>query len=184
MNGSFVPVVLFYILAVLALAGALLVAFSRNIVHSAFALLGTFVGVAGLYALLAADLVAIIQLMVYVGGVLVLILFAVMLTSRVGDSKNSNPVVGRIPGLLAMLAIAGLLVVTAVKAFGPRTVLAQADPKSTVGPIGDLLLSKYVLPFEAISVLLLAVLLGAVTIASGRMRKPGADAPKEGGERP
>ena len=101
-------------------------AFSRNIVHSAFALLGTFVGVAALYALLAADLVAVIQLMVYVGGVLILILFAVMLTARIDEAKDSNPTVGRIPGLLAMLAVAGLLVVTAVKAFGPRTVMRRS----------------------------------------------------------
>ena len=182
MNGAFVQVVLFYLLAALALAGACLVAFSRSIVHSAFALLGTFIGVAGLYALLAADLVAIIQLMVYVGGVLILILFAVMLTARVDEGKESNPTVGRIPGLLAMLAVAGLLVMTAVKAFGPRAVIAEGNPPSTVGPIGNLLLSKFVLPFEAISVLLLAVLLGAVTIASGRMRKRAGD--KQEGEAP
>ncbi len=181
MSGSFIPVVLFYVLAAVALLAAGVVAFSRNIVHSAFALLGTFVGVAGLYALLAADLVAIIQLMVYVGGVLVLILFAVMLTARVDDGSGNNPVVGRVPGIVAMLAVAGLLVGTAVKAFAPRTVLPPAGASSTVGPIGDLLLSKYVLPFEAISVLLLAVLLGAVTIASGRMRK-GAGERREGEE--
>jgi NAD(P)H-quinone oxidoreductase subunit 6 len=179
MNGSIVQVFLFYFLAALAVVGACLVAFSRSIVHSAFSLLGTFVGVAGLYALLSADLVAIIQLMVYVGGVLILILFAVMLTARVEEGKGSNPTVGRIPGLLAMLAVAGLLVTTAVKAFGPRTVV-DVDSPTTVGPIGNLLLSKYVLPFEAISVLLLAVLLGAVTIASGRMRKEAAGK-QEGG---
>ena len=182
MSGSIVSVALFYFLAALALTGACLVAFSRSIVHSAFALLGTFVGVAGLYALLAADLVAIVQVMVYVGGVLILILFAVMLTARVDEGKESNPTVGKIPGLLALLAVAGLLVVTAVKAFGPRTVMAEANPPSTVGPIGNLLLSKFVLPFEAISVLLLAVLLGAVTIASGRMRKGAGD--KQKGEAP
>lgn len=182
MNGSIVQVGLFYLLAALALAGACLVAFSRSIVHSAFALLGTFVGVAGLYALLAADLVAIVQVMVYVGGVLILILFAVMLTARVDEGKESNPTVGKIPGLAAMLAVAALLVVTAVKAFGPRPVVAEVDPPSTVGPIGHLLLSTYVLPFEAISVLLLAVLIGAVTIASGRMRKGAGD--KQEGEAP
>jgi NAD(P)H-quinone oxidoreductase subunit 6 len=180
MNGAFVQVVLFYLLAALALTGACLVAFSRSIVHSAFALLGTFVGVAGLYALLSADLVAIIQFMVYVGGVLILILFAVMLTARVDEGKESSPVVGRIKGLSAMLVVAGLLVITAVTAFAPRTVVPEANPRSTVGPIGNLLLGKYVLPFEAISVLLLAVLLGAVTIASGRMRKRAGEAPSEG----
>ena len=73
MNLEFAHGLLFYVLAALAVLGASQVAFARNIVHSAFSLLATFAGVAGLYALLSADLVAVIQLMVYVGGVLVLI---------------------------------------------------------------------------------------------------------------
>ena len=83
----------FYLLAALTIGSALIVALSHNLVYSAFALLGAFMGVAGLYALLAADFVAVIQVMLYIGGILVLILFAVMLTigllmwmSRIGRS--------------------------------------------------------------------------------------------------
>jgi len=174
MNDSIVRVFLFYFLAAIALGGALWVAFARNIVHSAFALLGTFVGVAGLYAWLSADLVAIIQVLVYVGGVLILILFAVMLTARIEHTEITNPVVSRIPGIIALLAVAGILVSTGLRVFGGRT--AQAPIVPTASGIGDLLLSRYVLPFEVISILLLAVLLGGVTIAGGRLRKPDAAA--------
>ena len=88
---------IFYLLAALTIGSALVVAFSHNLVHSAFSLLGAFMGVAGLYAMLAADFVAVIQVMVYIGGILVLIIFAVMLTHRISDVDVSNRAVGRIP---------------------------------------------------------------------------------------
>jgi NADH-quinone oxidoreductase subunit J len=168
----------FYLFAALIIGGALVVAFARNIVHSAFALLGTFAGMAALYAFLSADLVAVIQLMVYVGGVLILILFAVMLTARIEETDVSNPTVGRVPGLLALAAVAVLMVFTGFTVFGSRGRPAPEEP--TVARIGDALLGRYVLPFEVISVLLLAALLGAVTIAGGRLRKRESEGREEG----
>lgn len=168
----------FFAFAALALAGGGLVAFSRNIVHSGFALLATFVGVAGLYAFLSADFLAVVQLMVYVGGVLILILFALMLTARIDDARISNPTISTLPAIFLLLAFCGLLVYASVAEFGGSTELLAGEP--TTEGIGDALLSRFVLPFEVISVLLLAALLGAVTIASGRSRKhdvagPGAE---------
>ena len=87
--------VIFYALAALTVGSAMLVAFSRNIVYSTFALLGAFMGVVGIYILLAADFVAMVQLLVYVGGILVLTIFAVMLTAGIGDVTVSNRAVGR-----------------------------------------------------------------------------------------
>ena len=81
---------IFYLVAALTIGSALIVAFSRNIVYSAFSLLGTFMGVAGLYAMLAADFVAVIQVLVYIGGILVLMIFAVMLTHRIADVAVSS----------------------------------------------------------------------------------------------
>lgn len=168
MDNGFVAGLIFYVLAAITLTGAAWVAFSRNIVHSAFALLATFFGAAGLYAFLAADLMAVIQLLVYVGGVLVVIVFAVMLTARVAEARVSNPALGRGPGLVALVVVAGLLTYVAVRVFGGEGRPDPAQPSTAA--VGDALLSTYVLPFEVISILLLAVLLGAVTLARGRRR--------------
>src|SRR5687768_17019127 len=99
----------FYLLAVLVIGCAALVAFSRNMLHSALALLGTLAGVAGLYLHLGADFLGVSQLLIYVGGILVLVLFAVLLTTRIGDVKASNTSLGRAAGLLVAGALgAGL----------------------------------------------------------------------------
>jgi len=176
-----VRALLFYVCAGVALAGGCWVAFARNIVHSAFALLATFAGVAGLYAFLSADFLAVVQLMIYVGGVLILILFALMLTSRIEEARVSNPTLGLVPGAVVLVAVSGLLVYACVREFGATVALPPGEP--TTASIGDALLSRFVLPFEVISVLLLAVLLGAVTIAGGRLRK-GAPGETPGKERP
>src|SRR5512147_3205304 len=96
---SFFPIV-FYLLAAVTVVSAMCVAFSNNIVYSAFSLMGTLLGAAGLFVLLAADFVAVIQVLIYVGGILVLMLFAVMLTHRVADVRVSNCSFGRLPTLL------------------------------------------------------------------------------------
>lgn len=168
-----VQALFFYLFAALAIAGGCVVAFARNIVHSGFALLATFIGVAGLYAFLSADFLAIVQVMVYVGGVLILILFALMLTARIDDARVSNPTIGKLPAAFLLLAFSGLLVFASVTEFSGVTDLPAGEP--TTKGIGDALLSRFVMPFEVISVLLLAALLGAVTIAGGRLRKPGSE---------
>jgi NAD(P)H-quinone oxidoreductase subunit 6 len=160
-------IAVFYLFAAVTIAGAGWVAFSRKIVHSAFALLATFFGVAGLYAFLAADLVAVVQVLVYIGGILVLILFAVMLTSRIGSLRVSNPSLGTVPGLIICAVVAAISIIVAVRVFGHGT---PAPAEATTAKIGHALLSTYVLPFEVISILLLAVLLGAVTLARGHQR--------------
>jgi NADH-quinone oxidoreductase subunit J len=177
MTTSLIGAVVFYALAALAVGGAAWVAFAPNIVHSAFALLATFLGVAGLYAFLTADLVAVIQLLVYVGGVLILILFAVMLTARISDVKVSNQSMGTGLGFLVLL-----VVIAAVATVGIRVAWHKAPlplhPAPTSAGIGDALLGAYVLPFEVISILLLAALVGAVTLARGTSKKKGAPRPE------
>lgn len=154
--------VAFYLMAILAISGALLVSWSKNIVHSAFALLATFFGVAGIYVLLAADLLAIVQLLVYVGGILILILFAVMLTSSIVDANVSNPSFGTLRSLFALMVVCGPLLWIAPRF--PATAEATAFIPTTAS-IGAELLGPYVLPFEVISLLLLAALVGALTLA-------------------
>lgn len=152
----------FYLLAALTLFSALAVALSRNIVHSAFALMGTFVGMAGLYVFLGADFLGAVQVLVYVGGILVLTLFAVMLTHRIGDVRVSNRAVGRGLGLVAAGVLAALLLAAVQR--GGWAVRTPPAPVPTTYAIGNAFLSRYVLPFEIASVVLLAALVGAVVL--------------------
>lgn len=158
----------FYLLAALTIGSAVVVALSRNIVYSAFSLLGTFVGVAGLYAMLAADFVAVVQVLVYVGGILVLIIFAVMLTHRIDDVAVSNRAVGRLPAAL-IIGIVGVVMGSCVLA---ANWVQKADPQATptTAGIGDAFLGPYILPFELASVVLLVVLIGAVVVSRKEIR--------------
>lgn len=165
--------VVFYLLGGIAAFCAITVAFSRNILHSAFALMGTLACVAALFFMLGADFVGVVQLLVYVGGIMVLILFAVLLTRDITDIKISNLSVSLIGGVPAALLILGVLVRVLVGApFGP-TVAASAP---TVDRIGDSLLREYLLPFEVASVVLLMALVGAMVIARRAVKEEaGAD---------
>jgi NAD(P)H-quinone oxidoreductase subunit 6 len=165
--------VVFYGLSALVLGGAAGVAFSRNILRSAFLLLATLGGTAGLYLFLGADFVGVTQLLVYVGGILVLLLFAVLLTGRIGDVAATNRAVGR--GIAVPLALlTGLLIVTVAVTTPWRRTEAIAAP--TTARIGDGLLNEYLLPFELISLVLLMALVGTMVVArrSGTTRPPGA----------
>lgn len=158
----------FWLLAAVTVGSAAGVAFSTNIVHSAFALMGTLLGAAGLFVLLAADFVAVVQVLIYVGGVLVLTVFAVMLTHRIGDVRISNRSVGPLPALIA-LVVAGVVLATAV--FG--TVWHQAvpgEPRPTIYGIGDVFLRDFLLPFELASFVLLAALIGAAALSRKELR--------------
>ena len=158
-----VGTVVFYLIALLVVASAAMVAFSRNIIYSAFSLLGTFAGVAGIYVFLGADFVAAVQLLIYVGGILVLILFAVMLTHRITDVQITNRAAGRLPGLIIVGIFLTLLIETIYKT--PWVKAKEIAYAPTSAKIGDLFLQDYLLPFELASVVLLAALIGAVVLA-------------------
>jgi NADH:ubiquinone oxidoreductase subunit 6 (subunit J) len=156
--------IVFWLMAILAVGSALITAFSRNIVYSAFALLGAFAGVVGIYILLAADFVAMVQVFVYIGGILVLTIFAVMLTQGIGDVHVSNRAVGAIPALLTTLIVGAVMLYATLRTpwYTVKTALTVAP--TTYG-IGNAFLDTYVLPFELASLVLLAALIGAVVIS-------------------
>ncbi|OGQ82272.1 MAG: NADH dehydrogenase [Deltaproteobacteria bacterium RIFCSPLOWO2_12_FULL_60_19] len=160
---------IFYLVAAVTVGSAAMVAFSRNIIHSAFSLLGTFAGVAGIYVFLGADFVAGVQVLVYVGGILVLILFAVMLTHRITDVQITNRSAGRIPGLV----VVAILFVLLVQSIGetPWAKAKEVVYKATTASIGDLFLGDYLLPFELASLVLLAALIGAVVLARQEIKE-------------
>jgi NAD(P)H-quinone oxidoreductase subunit 6 len=158
----------FFVLAALAVGSAGVVAFSKNIVHSALALLGTFLGVAGMYITLSADFLAATQILVYVGGTLTLILFAVMLTAKIEDMKLSNPSQQMLVGIGLVSVV--LLVLGKVAATTDWVLTERAMVPSTA-KLGHAFLSEYLLPFEVGSVVLLAAMIGSVVLARRAVKR-------------
>jgi NADH:ubiquinone oxidoreductase subunit 6 (subunit J) len=156
--------IIFYGFAIITLGSAAIVVFSKNIVHAAFALLFSFFGIAGLYVLLAADFLAITQLLIYVGGILVLLIFGVMLTNRLITVDMKTSTIQTLPGVLLVAAVAGTLV--GMFWSTDWNVLDELhEPVATARTIGEKFLTTYLLPFEIASVILLVALIGAAMIA-------------------
>lgn len=162
-----VSTIVFFIFAILAVAGAWGVVTSKNIVHSALYLIVSFSGVAVLYILLNADFLAAVQLLIYTGAVAIMIIFAVMLTLR-GDVSESNPA-NRHWGWGALIS-AVVFVMIALVTFGNADWRVPAAPWTSSGSASDLsvlMLNNYMIPFEVAAVLLTVALVGAVILAKG-----------------
>jgi NADH-quinone oxidoreductase subunit J len=185
--------IFFYLFAAAIVCSAAFVCWSRNIVHAAFALLFTFVGVAGIYVLLSADFLAVSQILIYVGGILVLLVFGVMLTNRVTNIDIRSALRPRIPAFIICVALLGGLIwgisqahwirfdeapwkstawghdavaQTTQMTQGTKMEIASNDgSQGTAKEIGKLLMSDYLLPFELLSIVLLVALIGAAMIA-------------------
>ena len=168
-----VNAVLFWVFAAMAGASALGVVVSKNIVRMAVFLLFTLAGVAGLYFLLSAEFLAAVQLVVYAGGTLILIIFGVMLTSKSPFSRFAPK-----PGeIVISLAIGAVLMVSLVWGINHavsegvfRTDAYAADNYPMVA-LGQALLGDFLVPFEVASVLLLVVMIGAAYLAKARRRE-------------
>ena len=155
--------IIFYIFAILTIVSAGLVVFSKNIVYSAFSLLVTFFSVAGIYVLLNADFIAITQLLIYVGGILVLLLFGVMLTTNATNVDLNTQTLKAIPATIIAAVVAALLVSTVISTKWKTN---DTPPlTNTVKGLGELLLTKYLLPFEIASIVLLIAIIGAAFLA-------------------
>lgn len=159
----------FYLIALVTVGSAGMVALSRNIIYSAFSLLGTFMGAAGLYVFLGADFVAAVQVLIYVGGILVLILFAVMLTHRITDVEITNRAAGRIPALLLVALLLVLLIQTVKETSWVKA--KEVVHVATTAKIGDSFLFEYLLPFELASLVLLGALIGAVVLSRKEIKQ-------------
>lgn len=163
--------IVFYIFAVVMVGSALAILISRNIVHCAIWMLGTLGSAAGLYLLLSANFLAVIQLIIYAGGVLILIVFGVMLTARSPflrfEPRPREVVVGVVVGLVLLVGLLAALL------GAPWPEIPGANPTAEVAPvraIGQELLTTYLVPFELVSVMLLAVLIGAAYLARPEKR--------------
>jgi NADH-quinone oxidoreductase subunit J len=163
--------VVFYLFATIAVASAAVVVLARSLIYSAFALLFTFLGVAGLYLLLGADFIAVTQLLIYVGGILILLLFGVMLTHKIYDLDLRSEVTQFNPGLIVALGVFAVLAWPFGWPWGLYGVAFRAQWAAheralapTTAEIGQLFMGPYLLPFEAASILLLVALIGAAMI--------------------
>jgi NADH:ubiquinone oxidoreductase subunit 6 (subunit J) len=170
---------LFYIMSFIMLASALFVAATKNLVRSIFMFFITLFALAGLYVLALADFVAITQIVIYVGGILVLILFAFMLSGKetlniIAQQRSRFISINKIPAiLLAILFLIVLLnVIFKVDANNLEWIKKSIHLKNDIQPnaamtenIGVNLMTNYLLPFEAISVLLMVALIGAAHLS-------------------
>ncbi|MDB4126249.1 NADH-quinone oxidoreductase subunit J [Candidatus Marinimicrobia bacterium] len=162
--------IIFLSLIIIISSSAIWVVVSPNLVHSAVSLLITLFGVAGLYVFLYADFLAATQVVIYVGGILVLIIFGVMLTNKIDkpviESNSSNKIIG--------LFVSGFIFsILSFVVLQTNWQIAQnnIEGDSTVKLIGYLILGKYLLPFELISVLLLAALIGSAMLARKKINE-------------
>lgn len=165
---------LFLLFALLTVGSALMILLTRNLLYAAFWLLLTFLGVAALYVLAGADFLAVTQVMIYVGGVLVLLIFGVMLTNR-STEVNARPgwieAANRPPfwGIITATALFMLFMIIIWKANAGLLVPHQAafpvKTASSIPIIGMQLMTEFALPFEVAAILLMVALVGAAYVA-------------------
>jgi len=154
----------FLVLAVVGGVSAISVVLARNVVHAALYLVVTLLAVAGIYLLLGAEFVAWVQILIYVGAIVILFLFGLMLTKAPigGDTlDHQNRWIGGLVGAGVFLGLVFLI----QSAFPAQDAVAEPSFQATTGAVGASLFRTYVLPFEAVSFLLLAALIGAVVLA-------------------
>jgi NADH-quinone oxidoreductase subunit J len=162
--------IIFLLSAVLIIGSALMVVTTRKLIHAALWLVAALFGVAILYAILQAGFLAVVQVVVYIGAIAILFIFAVMLTRREmldkGTQTRSN---WWLPALLGLLIFSGLVFLILGQPVFGRTAVTMPAGVDTLRSLGIALVSPdaFVLPFEVASVLLLAALVGAVYVASG-----------------
>ena len=157
--------IVFVLLGVIALGGALLVVTTRNVVRAALWLVVTFGAVAGCFLVLTAELVAWVQVLIYVGAVVVLLLFALMLTKAATGSQQDLNVRRVVPAALVALLVAALLGTTVVAGFADVRIDLTNAIVGSAEVTGATIFEKWVLPFEVLSVLLLAALIGAIVLS-------------------
>jgi NADH-quinone oxidoreductase subunit J len=160
----------FYLLSGLAILSGVLVITRKNPVHSALALIFTLLCVAGLYLMLYAPFVAGVQIILYVGGIMVLFLFVIMLVNLERSEKEKQFNQQWLPGILAAIALGTLfvLIFTKGRAMFSQPVLPMPETENTQ-KVGQMLYSTYMFPFEIASLLLLVAIIGAVVMAKKRI---------------
>jgi|WetSurMetagenome_2_1015567.scaffolds.fasta_scaffold941809_1 NADH-quinone oxidoreductase subunit J len=154
---------IFYLFSFMIIISAIYVVTLKNIFHSALFLIITLFGVAGIYILLHAEFLAAVQILIYVGAVAVLIIFAIMLTSRLAshEIKQSNEQV-----TIAVFICSGFLLASLGSlANSVWRIVDRPLPVNNTLTMGKIMMNEFVLPFEVVSIVLLAALIGAIVLA-------------------
>lgn len=159
--------VAFWIIAAVMAAAAIGVVRTKNVVHAALFLVAVLAGAAAQYILLAAEFVAWVQVLIYIGAVLVLFLFGIMLTRAPMQAEGNLDNDQRWPAAAVAAGLLAVLVVMFLDAFGGDEIVVGDEllDVGRAGPVGDSIFQSFVVPFEVVSMLLLAALIGAVAIA-------------------
>lgn len=164
----------FLILAILTLAGGIAAMTLRRLVHCALALTVAFAGLAALYLCLDAEFAGLAQLLVYVGAIAILIVFAILLTRGGDDPTEPSFSPAAIGGVLIALAVFAVLAWAVVTSSVAQIAPAPAAPSAAMRQIGLALMQQYVLPLEVIGLMLTAAMIGAVILALRDKRAPSA----------
>ncbi|TDE86777.1 NADH-quinone oxidoreductase subunit J [Deinococcus sp. S9] len=177
----------FIFLGALALVGAVITVAARNAVHAALGLVGTLLSVAGLFASLSAAFLAATQVIVYAGAIMVLFLFVIMLLNANQPISGRDPVpfVRELAGIGGVL-LAGAFAVLAFTYRDPRPLAegAAALQGGNAAPVGEVLLTRFLLPFEAVSILLLVAIVGAIALVQRPAAQPDGVTDAEGAALP
>lgn len=157
--------VLFWLFSLIGISGAIGLIINRNPVYSALSLILNFFSIAGLYLTLQAEFLAVIQILVYAGAIMVLFLFVIMLLNLQDEPKRPTFEFSRIAAWVLGGALAAELIAV-FRSVGSETTLLAGDYKyGTVESVGQAMMTKYLFPFEMISVILISSLIGAIVIS-------------------
>jgi NADH-quinone oxidoreductase subunit J len=159
------PLVVFFVLAGLAVIGALSLILQKHPIHSALSLIVVMIALAGLYLLLGAEFVAAVQIIVYGGAIMVLFVFVIMLLNAGVEEYTSISKMAGAPGLLLVVALAGLVAATIVRSTDSIQGTMESGVMSSTSGISNMIFKEFVYPFELTSFLILVAVLGATVLA-------------------
>jgi NADH-quinone oxidoreductase subunit J len=153
----------FWVLSVLLVGSALAVVLSKNLFHAVLWLALALTGTAGIFLLLNAEFLAAVQLLLYAGGIITIVVFAIVVTERLVGERLSQTNRGVVSGALAAVALLGIIVSTLMQRELPSTPLPQLSDLTRL--MGAQVLTTFVLPFELLALLMLVAMLGAIYFA-------------------
>jgi NADH-quinone oxidoreductase subunit J len=159
------PLAVFFVLAALAVIGAVSLILQKHPIHSALSLIVVMIALAGLYLLLGAEFVAAVQIIVYAGAIMVLFVFVIMLLNAGVEEHTSISKTAGIPGLLLVVALAGLIAATIARSTDNIQATSQTGELSSTFGVSNMLFRDFVYPFELTSFLILVAVLGATVLA-------------------